>query len=248
MVVPVSLTFDNMGLAADVGRGLATGPDPAEPGLSIGYPAVLSMLARHGVTSTFFIEGWNGVHHPERVAELVHAGHEVAAHGWVHERWSDLNELEERDLLSRTIESLSECGADVKGFRAPGGRRTLRTLDLLSDAGLQYDASLDDDGARVVGGIAVLPFDWAHVDWHWFGAQDPPAPPADFETSLVNGLERAAAVHEPMVVIAHARTSAVDPKRLEVLDEFVSTVSADGRFEFLRMDELSRSVSAGSLL
>src|SRR6266404_457862 len=86
-------TFDNMAEAADVGSGLRPGPrdDGADPSLAEGYPRLYEMLATTGVRATFFVEGWNGVHHPDAVAEIVRRGHELGMHGWVHERWSELS-------------------------------------------------------------------------------------------------------------------------------------------------------------
>ncbi|MDZ7677426.1 MAG: polysaccharide deacetylase family protein [Acidimicrobiales bacterium] len=240
MPVPVCLSFDNMGLAADVGRGTASAPDANEPGLRVGYPAILDLLNRHGVTSTFFVEGWNGVHHPDRVAELLGAGHEVAVHGWVHERWQDLDADTERELLTRAIDALTGCGADIQGFRAPGGHRSAATMQVLADLGLRYDSSLDPAGAHLDDtGIAVLPFEWPHVDWHWFGAQDPPAAPEDFAAALRRGLAAAAASAEPLVAIVHARTSALAADRLEVVESFVSAVLDDDRFELLPLRALA---------
>lgn len=232
-----------MGLAADVGRGLATAPDPDEPGLRQGYPAILSLLSRYDVPATFFVEGWNGVHHPKRVEELLTAGHEVGAHGWVHEAWSSLDAETENELLGRALGALNACGAEVTGFRSPGGERSDSTIRLLADAGLRYDASLDVGPAYVSAeGVAVLPFEWSHVDWHWFGAKDVPAPPSYFAAALRKGLEHAALTAEPLVVIAHARTSALRPERLNVLEQFVRAVIDDGRFSLLRMNDVATDV------
>src|SRR5262245_2018474 len=79
-------TFDNMGEAADIGAGRHQQPLPegTDPSLAVGYPRLYRLLARHGVRATFFIEGWNGVHHPEAVAQIVRQGHELGMHGWTH--------------------------------------------------------------------------------------------------------------------------------------------------------------------
>ena len=119
----VCVTFDNMGNAAAVGEGTASGPDPDEPGLAVGYPRLLDLLDELGLRATFFVEGWNGVHHPDRVAELAARGHEVGLHGWVHERWDELDQGEVRSLLLRGTAALRDAGVDPVGFRSPGGER-----------------------------------------------------------------------------------------------------------------------------
>ena len=67
-------TFDNMGEAADVGAGRLRGA-ACRPGATlrstVGFPRLFRLLAAHAVRATFFVEGWNGVHHPEAVAEIV---------------------------------------------------------------------------------------------------------------------------------------------------------------------------------
>jgi len=40
--------------------------------------------------------------------EIVARGHEVAAHGWMHERWSELAPVVERDLIAKATAAHSE--------------------------------------------------------------------------------------------------------------------------------------------
>src|SRR5256885_15861890 len=84
-------TFDNMAEAAEVGAGLRQVPreDTTDPSLSHGYPNLYRLLAAHDVRATFFVEGWNGIHHPGAVAEIVRHGHQLGMHGWTHEAWQE---------------------------------------------------------------------------------------------------------------------------------------------------------------
>src|SRR5437773_448678 len=75
-------TFDNMAEAADVGTG-AHREGAVHPSLAIGYPNLYRLLAAHEIRATFFVEGWNGVHHSEAVAEIVRRGHELGMHRWL---------------------------------------------------------------------------------------------------------------------------------------------------------------------
>ncbi|MEY7977001.1 polysaccharide deacetylase family protein [Streptomyces pilosus] len=63
----VALTFDD-------------GPDPGST------PRFLDALEELGVRATFFVLGDGVVRHPAVVRETVRRGHEVAVHGWSHER------------------------------------------------------------------------------------------------------------------------------------------------------------------
>ena len=102
-------TFDNMGEAADVGAGVRRDPLPPgeDPSLATGYPRLFDLLAAHDVRATFFVEGWNGVHHPEAVAEIVRRGHELGMHGWAHEPWAGLDVATERAHAERATVALT---------------------------------------------------------------------------------------------------------------------------------------------
>jgi polysaccharide deacetylase family protein (PEP-CTERM system associated) len=47
---------------------------------------ILDLLAEGGASATFFTLGWIAERHPELVRRIAAAGHEVASHGYGHER------------------------------------------------------------------------------------------------------------------------------------------------------------------
>src|SRR3954470_17126708 len=53
--------------------------------------ALLELLAEHAATGTFFTLGWIAELHPRLVRDIAAAGHEVASHGWGHEKVGDLS-------------------------------------------------------------------------------------------------------------------------------------------------------------
>ena len=85
----VSVTFDNLGEAAELERGTWPEDQPLGEHFSVRecLPELLGMLAREDLRATFFLEGLNGELYPDAVAGLRAAGHEVACHGWRHEPW-----------------------------------------------------------------------------------------------------------------------------------------------------------------
>ena len=222
MTGTVCVTFDNMG------------PDEVDVALEVGYPRLLDLLDRLGLRATFFVEGWNGVHHPDRVAELSERGHEVGLHGWVHEDWASLDGAEARELLTRGTDALRSAGVDPVGFRSPGGGRGAHTAALLAELGYRLDASLPDDGEPRVPhllpeGIASVPFGWKGVDGYHYLALHPDDPdaPARLEEAFAELIDRAVAEGGFTTLICHAFLSAVDDDRLAALTRVLKRVVSD---------------------
>src|SRR5215210_4540249 len=113
------LTFDNMGRAREIALGQASKPDPTEPSLEIGYPRLLALLDSLGLQATFFIEGWNALHHADRILDLVDRGHEVGLHGWIHESFASLDRSRAEQYLYDGTAAMHRIGVHPSGFRAP---------------------------------------------------------------------------------------------------------------------------------
>jgi peptidoglycan/xylan/chitin deacetylase (PgdA/CDA1 family) len=236
-------TFDNMAEAADVGSGRAVAPSAADdPSLAIGYPALFRLLERYGVRSTFFIEGWNGLHHPRAVAEIVERGHELGMHGWVHETWRDLDPDAERELAARATDALERAsGVRPRGFRAPGGQRSESTEAVLSDLGYRYDASLGD-GMRpqiLPSGLAQVPFRWAAVDGFHYLASDPPQPPERVRALWLEALRRTVDRGGLFVTVCHAFVTGVDEHRLAALEAVIDAAMGDERVRVCTVGEVA---------
>ncbi len=209
-----------------------------------GDDRLLALLDRHGLRTTFFVEGEHGASHPERVAELVARGHEVGLHGWAHEAWAQLDDATARELLARGADALAAAaGGPPKGFRAPGGERGAHTAALLVDLGIDYDASLGEGRTPrlLPEGIVSLPFVWGHVDGAHYLRSDP-ATPSWVESRWLDTLDRAAVGSDPLVFVVHAHVSCLDDDRLGVLDRLLARVATDDRLEPLQMSELARRV------
>jgi peptidoglycan/xylan/chitin deacetylase (PgdA/CDA1 family) len=161
----LALTFDNLGEAADLERGLwpAERPVGRDPSVVSALPAVLDALDACELRATFFVEAINCEIYPDAVRAIAARGHEIGHHGWRHERWSDLDAARERELLSRGLDAFAALGIAVGGFRPPGGELTPRTAALLREHGLRWCSPLAD-GARVDAGLAVIGFRWQLVD------------------------------------------------------------------------------------
>lgn len=107
---------------------------------------ILDMLAQHGTQATFFTLGWVAERYPAMVRRIVEQGHELASHGYGHQRASDLSEAEFFDDVQRAKGILEDIGGQsVLGYRAPSfsiGTGNLWALDTLLKAGYRYSSSI----------------------------------------------------------------------------------------------------------
>lgn len=107
---------------------------------------ILEMLARHETKATFFALGWIAERYPQMVRQIVQEGHELASHGYGHERASDQSEeafFADIHLAKIVLEDLT--GSEVNGYRAPSfsiGKANLWAFDCLARAGYRYSSSI----------------------------------------------------------------------------------------------------------
>ena len=165
----VSVTFDNLGEAADLERGLWPESEPLGRHFSVRrmLPRILSMLDELGLRATFFVEGLNAELYPEALLEIAESGHELGYHGWRHEDWPNLGPSEEARLLERGVHRMHELGVGPHGFRPPGGRLTPSSPKLLEDLGFTY-CSPAGLGIGFLGELVVLPFEWRLLDAYYY--------------------------------------------------------------------------------
>jgi peptidoglycan/xylan/chitin deacetylase (PgdA/CDA1 family) len=209
----LSLTFDNLGEAAE----LEAGAGPVEPGRHLTaltvVPEILAMLTERELAATFFVEGLNAELYPELLREIAAHGHEVAYHAWRHEQWGDLTAAEQAENLARGLDAFAGLGLQVAGMRPPGGSLGPGGLDVLREAGLRY-CSPAGAGAGEENGIALLPFQWRHVDAACMlppltaareqigGSPDPVDPPA-FLASLLAEIDALAERGGYVAIVLH---------------------------------------------
>ncbi|WP_299072109.1 XrtA system polysaccharide deacetylase [Accumulibacter sp.] len=107
---------------------------------------ILQMLDERQTRATFFTLGWIAKRYPHLVRRIVHGGHEVASHGYGHERASDLNAADFSADVGRAKKMLEDIsGHEVKGYRAPSfsiGAGNLWAFDCLERAGYRYSSSI----------------------------------------------------------------------------------------------------------
>jgi polysaccharide deacetylase family protein (PEP-CTERM system associated) len=107
---------------------------------------ILALLDEHGARATFFTLGWVAERYPQVVRSIVSRGHELASHGFAHERACDQGEqsfFADIERAKRTLEDIS--GVRVRGYRAPSfsiGKSNPWAFDCIRQAGYTYSSSI----------------------------------------------------------------------------------------------------------
>ena len=104
-------------------------------------------MNREGIPSTFFFPAWSLKLAPSQAGVIQASGiHEIAVHGWIHERNSELDAETEERLLVAAIEEVTELtGEKPVGYRAPSWNFSPNTLDIVRRLGFLYESSLMAD-------------------------------------------------------------------------------------------------------
>lgn len=107
---------------------------------------VLDLLAAHRKSATLFVLGKFAERFPALVRRMHADGHEVASHGYGHVEIFKQSRDEFHEDVSRAKKIVEDItGAQVTGYRAPDFsvvKSTLWALDVLAEAGFQYDSSI----------------------------------------------------------------------------------------------------------
>jgi len=148
-----------------------------EYGSRAGIPRILNFLQRHAIPASFYIPGVSALLHPDDVRRIAADGHEVGLHGWIHERNSNLEEADERDLTLKSADVLTKmAGTPPVGLRTPSWDFSAATLKIIREMGLLYDSSLmgDDEPYELLEdddptGIVELPVEWIKDDYPYLG-------------------------------------------------------------------------------
>jgi hypothetical protein len=139
-------------------------------------PRILKILGDEAVTASFFVPAVTALLYPDEQKRISAEGHEIALHGWIHERNSILPIEAERDLMLRSADVLEKVsGKRPVGIRTPSWDFSPNTLALIKEMGLLYDSSLmaDVDCYELMmngvnTGVIELPVEWIRDDAVYF--------------------------------------------------------------------------------
>ena len=219
------------------------------PGIAI--PRIIELCKRVETKQTFFVPGWCIEKYPDAVDQLVENGHEIALHGYLHERPNELSAEDEQYWLSRCVEVFRQrFGAMARGWRAPSFAFSKYSLAYLLEAGFEYDSSLMGDDIpyllREASGersMIELPTQWVLDDWpHYMHGRDfnynmPISAPARVLEVYRSEFDAAWNYGGIWVSVWHPFVSG-RLARLAAVEELLDYMQTKGNVWFARLDEV----------
>lgn len=122
---------------------------------------LLSLFEKHDVKGTFFVLGETAEKYQELLTLLEKTDHEIACHGYYHnKKYDDLNNFKKD--LTRFKKEIKE---DVQGYRHPNFKVSKEMLKAVKEVGFDYDSSIVP--CRNIPG--------------WYGNPDLPLTPFDYQ-------------------------------------------------------------------
>ncbi|MBS1878503.1 MAG: polysaccharide deacetylase [Actinobacteria bacterium] len=222
-------------------------------GVTRGLPRLLELLGSMAIPATFFVPGDTADRHPQVVADILEAGHEIGHHGHRHLRSDLIGEREQREEIELGLAALERAGAPrPRGYRSSSWELTPETFALLGEHGFEYDSSCmgDDrpyfeywDGQRLL----ELPVHWSLDDWPHFGWSIDRGGNLTSADQLLETWrsEYATARDERRSLVLTMHPEVIGrPYRLNrVLRRLLEEIDADGSAWFARLDELAANVT-----
>ena len=109
-------------------------------------PLVLDILDRLEIKITFFVVGQDAAldKNKEALSQIIKRGHEIGNHSFSHEPWLHLFQRDriEREVIQAEEHVVKATGQKPIGFRGPGFSCSPTVLQVLSENGYLFDASI----------------------------------------------------------------------------------------------------------
>jgi peptidoglycan/xylan/chitin deacetylase (PgdA/CDA1 family) len=221
----------------------------------VAVPEIVSLFDSYGIRQTFFVPAWCIERYPESLKPIVDSGHEIAAHGYLHESPNKQSPEGERYWLQRSAEIIeSFSGRRPVGFRAGWADYSPDTTDILASEGFLYDSTLMGDSFPYLlnaqaGQIVELPIDLTMDDWAHFAhfpdlayLMQPSSPDRAAEVFLAE-FEAAYERGSVWIPVCHPMVSG-RPARLARMGQMIEYIQAKGDVWFATLEEIARHVQA----
>lgn len=119
---------------SDIQRGVFAG--------EIATPRLLRLFDKFKIKASWFIPGHSIETFPVETRMIAEEGHEIGAHGYSHENPVAMTDVQEEEVLRKSIELIEEySGKPPRGYVTPYGDMSGSTIELLLGNGFRYDHS-----------------------------------------------------------------------------------------------------------
>ncbi|CAG5178656.1 uncharacterized protein ALTATR162_LOCUS8810 [Alternaria atra] len=111
-------------------------------GATVGIDRLLKLWDKYNIKATWFVPAHSAESFPQQIRKIIEKGHEIGLHGYTHEFVSLLSERQQRDVLEKSIQVLTDIvGKKPRGWTAPAWSTSRDTIKLLEEFGIEYDHS-----------------------------------------------------------------------------------------------------------
>jgi peptidoglycan-N-acetylglucosamine deacetylase len=221
----------------------------------IAIPRILEMYRRFNIRQTFFYPAWCMEQYPRLVEMILKDGHEIAAHGYLHESPNLLKPEEELFWLEKQVDVIKRAtGQAPRGWRAPVYACSQYSADYLAKSGFIYDSSLMGDDIPYIlrtkaGDVVELPTHVAMDDWpHYTHAPDmrymmPIKSPDEAMNVFMSEFEAAYAYGGLWITVWHPFVSGRLARCLRVA-KMIEEILERGNVWLATLEEIARHVRA----
>ncbi|KAJ5376291.1 hypothetical protein N7509_013177 [Penicillium cosmopolitanum] len=124
--------------------------DPAGPtdvsrgvfGATVGIDRILKLFNKYGIKGTWFVPGHSVESFTSQLKKVRDTGHEIGLHGYSHEFVATMNEQQQRDIMTKSIDVLTNfLGKRPRGWTAPAWNTSKQSIRVLEEFGIEYDHS-----------------------------------------------------------------------------------------------------------
>lgn len=131
---------------------------------------ILDLFEDFDISATLFIPGKVAELFPNKLQEVTDKGFEVAAHGYLHENLSLLEEVERKRRILGSVDLLEKCvRKEVLGWRSPGLHTDDSLYKILENTHVQWCSNIE------------LPLRFKHVPFMYKGKMELPIASIDLK-------------------------------------------------------------------
>ncbi|MEM7564156.1 MAG: allantoinase PuuE [Pseudomonadota bacterium] len=218
-----------------------------EYGSRVGYWRLLRAFENRGLPATVNLVGLAGEQNPKALRAMIDAGFDLQPHGWRWIDYNDVDETEEREFISKSIEQVRQLTGEAPlGYYA--GLPSMNTRKLVVEAGnFLFDSDVYNDDlpywSTEYPGLLLIPYSLDTNDSKFGRGESDYQVGDEFFTYLRDSFDvlyAEGADHPRMMTVGlHARLIG-RPGRIGSLHRFLDYIQRHDRVWVCRRNDLAR--------